>query len=152
MSSRGSFIGLLPEEEWTRLDPTLGRFRSGTVGLLPLLTHRETIALLFGDNPDTGSELRSLETLEVFLDQAGLVLENAFLDRKIKADLVFLRRALVAEQKRAVEMLDVNATIHRLESVGMLHQTVRGLLRICKGSVGGELHAAAPCLPCPHLV
>jgi CheY-like chemotaxis protein len=85
VASRQAFIGLLPEAEWTRLEPTLGRFRSGTVGLLPLLTHRETIALLFGDNPDTGSELRNLETLEVFLDQAGLVLENAFLDRKIKA-------------------------------------------------------------------
>jgi hypothetical protein len=52
---------------------------------VPLLAHRETIALLLADNPDTGTELRSLDTLEVFLNQAGLALENAFLERKIKA-------------------------------------------------------------------
>jgi hypothetical protein len=58
------------------------------VALLPLVTHRETIALLLGDNPETGAELRSIEALTVFLNQAGLALENAFLDRKLKARLL----------------------------------------------------------------
>ena len=79
-----SFAGPLPEADWARLEKPLGRFQSSGVALLPLLTHRETIAVLLGDNPDTGAEMRRLETLEVFLDQAGLALENAFLERKVR--------------------------------------------------------------------
>ena len=53
------------------------------MALLPLLTNRETIAVLFGDNPETGRELGRLEPLEVFINQAGIALENAFLQRKL---------------------------------------------------------------------
>jgi hypothetical protein len=49
------------------------------------VTHRETIALLFGDNPETGREFGRLEALEVFINQAGVALENAFLHRKLQA-------------------------------------------------------------------
>jgi hypothetical protein len=55
------------------------------MALLPLLTNRETIALLFGDNPETGRELVRLEPLVVFINQAGIAMENAFLQRKIQA-------------------------------------------------------------------
>ncbi len=84
VSSGRAWSGTLPERERGLLEPALGRIRSGAMALLPLLTHRETIALLLGDNPDTGAEFRRLEMLEVFLNQAGLVLENAFLQRKLK--------------------------------------------------------------------
>jgi CheY-like chemotaxis protein len=82
-----AFIGSLPEEAWARLESTLGRFKSQAVALLPLVTHRETIALLLGDNAETGADLHSVETLTVFLNQAGLALENAFLERKLKGRL-----------------------------------------------------------------
>lgn len=85
VASGEGFIGPLPEESWARIESTLGRFQSQAVALLPLVTHRETIALLLGDNPESGAELRSLETLSVFLNQAGLALENAFLERTLKA-------------------------------------------------------------------
>jgi CheY-like chemotaxis protein len=87
VASGESFVGALPEEAWARLESTLGRLQSQAVALLPLVTHRETIALVLGDNPETGAELRSVETLEVFLNQAGLALENAFLERKLKTRL-----------------------------------------------------------------
>ena len=87
VASGESVVGPLPEEAWAQLESTLGRFQSGAVALLPLVTHRETIALVLGDNPETGRELRSVETLSVFLNQAGLALENAFLERKLKARL-----------------------------------------------------------------
>lgn len=87
VASGESFVGALPEEAWAQLESTLGRFQSRAVALLPLVTHRETIALVLGDNPETGVELRSVETLTVFLNQAGLALENAFLERKLKARL-----------------------------------------------------------------
>lgn len=84
VSSGRAWSGTLPEPERGLLEPALGRIRSGAMALLPLLTHRETIALLLGDNPDTGAEFRRLKMLEVFLNQAGLALENAFLQRKLK--------------------------------------------------------------------
>jgi CheY-like chemotaxis protein len=77
-------VGSLPEGRWSQyLMGKIGRFRSATVALLPLLTHRETIALLFGDNPETGRAFGRLEAFEVFIDQAGIALENAFLQRKV---------------------------------------------------------------------
>ncbi|HXB57732.1 MAG TPA: DUF4388 domain-containing protein [Vicinamibacteria bacterium] len=75
----------LPKGRWSAyLMGKIGRFQSGTVALLPLITHRETIALLFGDNPETGREFGRLEALEVFINQAGVALENAFLQRKLQ--------------------------------------------------------------------
>jgi CheY-like chemotaxis protein len=82
--SRKPLVGPLPEGRWSQyLMGKIGRFQSATVALLPLLTHRETIALLFGDNPETGRAFGRLEALEVFIDQAGIALENAFLQRKV---------------------------------------------------------------------
>ena len=54
------------------------------MALLPLVAHRETIALVFGDNPESGRDARRLEPLEVFIHQAGIALENAFLQRKLR--------------------------------------------------------------------
>jgi CheY-like chemotaxis protein len=82
--SHKPLVGPLPEGRWSQyVMGKIGRFQSATVALLPLLTHRETIALLFGDNPETGRPFGRLEALEVFIDQAGIALENAFLQRKV---------------------------------------------------------------------
>jgi two-component system, chemotaxis family, chemotaxis protein CheY len=82
--SHKSLVGPLPDGRWSQyLMGKIGRFRSGAVALLPLLTHRETIALLFGDNPETGRPFGRLDTLELFINQAGIALENAFLQRKV---------------------------------------------------------------------
>jgi CheY-like chemotaxis protein len=80
------FMGALPDGKWTKhLMGKVGRFQSNSVALFPLVTHRESIAVLLGDNPETGGEFRRLETLEMFIDQTGVALENAFLQRKIQA-------------------------------------------------------------------
>ncbi len=78
-------VGALPPGKWSSyLIGRIGRFHSGPVALLPLVTHRETIAVLFGDNPETGSDLPRLDALEVFIYQAGIALENAFLQKKLQ--------------------------------------------------------------------
>jgi CheY-like chemotaxis protein len=85
-STRKPFVGPIPDGKWTSFLMTrIGRFKSDSLALLPLLAHRETIALLFGDNPDSGRELGRLDALEVFIHQAGVALENAFLQRKLQA-------------------------------------------------------------------
>jgi hypothetical protein len=85
-ASRKPFRGTAADDKGVQyLLGKVGRFKSGTVALLPLLTHRETIALLFGDNPESGGPLPRLEPLEVFINQAGIALENAFLQKKVLA-------------------------------------------------------------------
>ncbi|HUG53477.1 MAG TPA: hypothetical protein VMR21_07745, partial [Vicinamibacteria bacterium] len=78
--------GPWPDDKWARhLLGKIGRFRSSGFALLPLLTNRETVAVLFGDNPDSGRALARLGALEMFVNQAGIALENAFLQRKVHA-------------------------------------------------------------------
>jgi len=86
IAKRKLFAGPVPDGKWGQhLMGKIGRFKSKEIALLPLLNHRETIAILFGDNPETGREFPRLEPLEVFVNQAGIVLENAFLQRKLQA-------------------------------------------------------------------
>jgi CheY-like chemotaxis protein len=79
------FLGPLPDGKAVRaLMAKIGKFKSTSAVLMPLLTNRETIAVLFGDNPESGVTPGRLETLELFINQAGIALENAFLQRKLK--------------------------------------------------------------------
>jgi CheY-like chemotaxis protein len=74
-----------PSDRWLgHLMGRIGRFQSHGIALLPLVAHRETIALLFGDNPETARDPAGLEALEVFVQQAGIALENVFLQRKLQ--------------------------------------------------------------------
>lgn len=80
-----TFVGPLPDGKWAKaFVGKIGRFKAGGVVLVPLLTNRETIALLYGDNPETGVTPGRLDTLELFINQAGIALENAFLQRKVR--------------------------------------------------------------------
>jgi CheY-like chemotaxis protein len=80
-----AYSGALPEGKWSSyLMGKLGRFASASVALVPLVTHRETIAVLFGDNPETGRPFGRLDALEVFVNQAGVALERVFLQRKLQ--------------------------------------------------------------------
>jgi CheY-like chemotaxis protein len=83
---RRGFNGPPPADRWLgHMLGRIGRFQSRGIALLPLVAHRETIAMIFGDNPETGREPGSLEPLEVFVQQAGIALENVFLQRKLQA-------------------------------------------------------------------
>jgi len=82
---RRPFQGEPPADRWMgHLMGRIGRFQSRGVALLPLVAHRETIALVFGDNPETGRPPTGLEGFEVFVQQAGIALENVFLQKKIQ--------------------------------------------------------------------
>jgi hypothetical protein len=82
---RRAFAGPPPQDRWLgHLLVRIGRFQSRGIVILPLVAHHETIALLFGDNPETGRDPAGLEALEVFVQQAGIALENVFLQRKIE--------------------------------------------------------------------
>jgi CheY-like chemotaxis protein len=83
---RRAFNGQPPSDRWLgHVLGRIGRFQSHGVALLPLVAHRETIAIVFGDNPESGREPGNLEPLEVFVQQAGIALENVFLQKKLQA-------------------------------------------------------------------
>jgi CheY-like chemotaxis protein len=83
---RRPYNGPPPADRWLgHMMGRIGRFQSRGIALLPLVAHRETIAMVFGDNPETGREPGSLEPLEVFVQQAGIALENVFLQKKLQA-------------------------------------------------------------------
>jgi CheY-like chemotaxis protein len=85
-SGRKAFTGPAPADRWCgHVMGRIGRFQSSEIALLPLRAHRETIALLFGDNPETGRGIAGIEALEVFVHQAGIALENVFLQRKLQS-------------------------------------------------------------------
>ncbi len=63
----------------------LGRLIPPAVALLPILSNRNVIALLYGDQAVTKRPIRNLEGLEIFLAQAGIALENALRQRKMKS-------------------------------------------------------------------
>jgi CheY-like chemotaxis protein len=86
VSNGKPYYGEPPEGKWSRyLIGRLGRFRSGAMTLVPLVAHREAIAILFGDNPETGRNPERLEAFFVFMRQAGIAMENALLQRKLRA-------------------------------------------------------------------
>jgi GAF domain-containing protein len=83
---RKPHVGAWPDDRWARhLLGKIGRFQSSGFALMPLLTNRETVAILFGDNADSGRPLGRLAALDTFVNQAGIALENAFLQRKVTA-------------------------------------------------------------------
>jgi CheY-like chemotaxis protein len=84
ITGRKPLIGVEPTGRWmSNLYGKIGKFRATNGAILPLLAHREVIALLYGDNPETGREVRRADALALFVDQAGLALENLFLQRKV---------------------------------------------------------------------
>jgi CheY-like chemotaxis protein len=68
----------------TPLYRRIGRGSAGECLLVPLINNRRVLAILFGDNASSGRPLGKLRALELFIAQAGMALENAFLHRKLK--------------------------------------------------------------------
>jgi hypothetical protein len=86
VTGRRPHVGELPSDRWVQhLLGKIGRFRTTSAALIPLLTNREAVAVLFGDNPETGRAPGRVDPLTVFMNQAGVALENAFLQRKVSA-------------------------------------------------------------------
>jgi len=62
----------------------IGRGRCLEGALLPMLHSRDVLTVLYGDNPASGKPVGKLRGLEIFITQAGMALENVFLQKKLK--------------------------------------------------------------------
>ncbi len=63
----------------------VGRGRSRECAMLPMLNRGEVLLILYGDNATSGKPLGKLRGLELFIVQAGMALENAFLHQKLQS-------------------------------------------------------------------
>jgi len=71
------------------LEPNLfskiGRGNTNQAALVPMLNNAEVLLVLYGDNGVTGRALAPLTALEVFMGQAGMALENVYLQGKLRS-------------------------------------------------------------------
>lgn len=65
----------------------VGRGRASEGVLIPLLYNRATLLVLYGDNAKTGAPIGELSSLELFMAQAGMALENKLLQQKLGAGM-----------------------------------------------------------------
>ena len=62
----------------------IGRGEASEAVLMPMLNNGEVLTILYGDNAKSGKPLGRSSGLELMLTQAGMALENALLQRKLK--------------------------------------------------------------------
>ena len=62
----------------------IGRGEAREAVLMPMLNNGEVLTILYGDNAKSGKTLGMPRGLELMLAQAGMALENALLQRKLK--------------------------------------------------------------------
>ena len=82
---RSMVRGALPDNAGNRLliDGLGGSWPNGATVAAPLISGDRVAAILYGDCP-SGSELGSTDSLEIFLQQAGLAMDRALLERKLE--------------------------------------------------------------------
>jgi hypothetical protein len=102
----------------------------------------DAIAKRLADFQPSGEQVRA--SLGEFHVSPGLVFpQPAAGYRQLQARAVFRWRDFVAEQERAVDLLDVDqAILDRFEGLSVLHETPRGLFGIGVGAIGGILYRA----------
>ena len=52
--------------------------------LLPILNNNEVVSVVLCDNPNSGRPIRNLAGLALFLNQAGMAMENTALHKKLR--------------------------------------------------------------------
>jgi len=77
---------LAPDDSvWNaRLLATLGDGTPAEIFLGPILSEGKVVAILYGDNLPEARPIADTEALEIFLSQAGLAMEKALLQRRLK--------------------------------------------------------------------
>ena len=61
----------------------VGGARPNVVLAIPLIVDQKVALIIYGDNLPDQKEIRGVETLEIFMNQAGMALEKALLERKL---------------------------------------------------------------------
>lgn len=92
LENRQSYKGKIEENKWNDyLIDEISGVKPEEVLLIPLITEGRVIAILYGDNLPEMRPIGDIEGLEIFINQAGLAMEKALLERRIM-DLERMKR------------------------------------------------------------
>jgi hypothetical protein len=84
IESRRTYVGSLEANEQNNYFLNeVGGSRPETVLAIPLIVDQKVALIVYGDNLPDGRPIRGVETLEIFMNQAGMALEKALLERKL---------------------------------------------------------------------
>lgn len=84
IDTRRSFIGPLePNECNNYLANELGGSKPQSVMAIPLIVDGKIALIVYGDNLPEQRSVSSVDTLEIFMNQAGMALEKALLEKRI---------------------------------------------------------------------
>ena len=84
LDMRRTYVGPLePNESNTFLVGELGGAMPDTVMAIPLIVDGKVALVVYGDNLPDSKPIGGVETLEIFMSQAGIALEKALLERKL---------------------------------------------------------------------
>jgi hypothetical protein len=84
LEARQTYKGAIEENRWNDyLINEIGGANPLEVFVIPLISEGRVIAVLYGDNLPEMKPIGDIEGLEIFINQAGLAMEKALLERKI---------------------------------------------------------------------
>jgi hypothetical protein len=84
MESRRSYVGELEQNECNDyLTTELGGTVPDSVLAIPLIVDGKIALVVYGDNLPDHKPIRGVDTLEIFMNQAGMALEKALLEKRL---------------------------------------------------------------------
>jgi hypothetical protein len=84
IESRRSHVGPLePTEHNNYLVNELGGAKPEAVMAIPLIVDNKVALVVYGDNLPERKAIKGMDTLEIFMNQAGMALEKALLEKKL---------------------------------------------------------------------
>jgi len=84
IENRRSFIGPLEQNESNKyLMNELGGMQPDAVMAIPLIVDGKIVLVVYGDNLPERKPIRGVDTLEIFMSQAGMALEKALLEKRL---------------------------------------------------------------------
>jgi len=84
IESRRSYLGALQDNECNAyLANSLGAAMPDTVMAIPLIVDGKVALVVYGDNQPEHRQIKGMETLEIFMSQAGMALEKALLEKRL---------------------------------------------------------------------
>ena len=85
---KNSIRATLSDNQWDQyLQEKLGGQSPGEVFVGPILSEGNVVALIYGDNLPDEIPIGDTESFEIFLSQAGLAMEKALLERRLKSNV-----------------------------------------------------------------
>lgn len=84
IETRRTYLGPLEDNEQNRYFMNeVGGSRPDSVFAIPLVVDGKVALIVYGDNLPDPKPIKGVETLEIFMNQAGMALEKALLERKL---------------------------------------------------------------------